>query len=147
MTLPTTQAEVLFDEAQAIMRRLPSNIGKAKLEGRLSANQLKALDRLAEIDRQLPQTSTQWREIMDRHRAQSAKEYAVRLDAYRQQQVAKLTAVGLAVGDKVQMHAPGFLLSPGRIYSGVVKIGKRGNVYVHTKAGNFCAFSNPWQKA
>ncbi len=56
-------------------------------------------------------------------------------------------AVPRACGDEpVQMHAPGFLLNPGRTYTGIVKVGKRGNVYVHTKAGNFCAFSNPWNK-
>lgn len=140
------QAEALFDEAQAIMRRLPANMGKAKLEGRLTASQLKALDRLHEIDRLLPNTSAQWLEIMDRRRAQSAMEYASRIDSYRAGQLAKLAAHGLEVGDKVQMHSPGFLLSAGRTYSGVVKVGKRGNVYVHTQQGNFCAFSNPWHK-
>jgi hypothetical protein len=38
--------QALFDEAQALMRRLPNNMGKAKQEGKLSKKQLEYLDRL-----------------------------------------------------------------------------------------------------
>lgn len=53
----------LYDEAQEIMRALPSNIGKAKEDGRLSKSQLEALDRLEEIERIFPSTSPEWQAI------------------------------------------------------------------------------------
>ncbi len=56
-------AEQLFDEAQALMRSLPSNIGKAKAAGRLTPRQTANLARLDEIEKILPQGSPEWQRI------------------------------------------------------------------------------------
>ena len=129
------------------MRKLPTNIGKAQQEGRLSAAQQKHLARLDEIEKRLPSTSAEWQAIWKERRAESVAKNQANVQSYAEGQIEKLKEIGLAVGDEVSMQAASMLPNvPGQLHQGTVKQGKRGNVYVHTNHGNFDVFRNPWRK-
>jgi N12 class adenine-specific DNA methylase len=146
--LPQEEAEALFDEAQALMRKLPADIGKARREGRLSAAQLRHLERLKEIERVIPPESPQWQAIYAARRAKTDAKDKANVAQSREENLAKLAQAGFSVGDRVQMFAPSMLPGMGGSkYEGVIQQGKRGNVYVRTTDGShYDVFTNPWQR-
>ncbi|MGB2976281.1 MAG: hypothetical protein WBD18_09615, partial [Phycisphaerae bacterium] len=130
------------------MRKLPGNIGKALQEGKLSANQKKLLAELDELEKRLPSTSQEHKEIMARHRKEYDEKKATTDAAERGESSKALAAAGLAEGDEMEMNLPilGGLGGVDR-YRGKIKVGKRGTIYVRTKSGEtYDLFKNPWRK-
>jgi hypothetical protein len=146
--LPDDEAEKLYNEAQSIMRRLPSNIGKARQEGRLSGNQIRSLERLSEIEKLLPPTSEQWQRIAKEHRAAYDARAAEAASARADEQSGELGRIGLRPGDHVYMVTPSVLPGvPGTRYDGVIKLAKDGTAYVAAKGQRLDPFRNRWTKA
>lgn len=142
--------EALFDEAQALMRKLPNNIGKAKQEGKLSKNQLKALDRLDEIEKLLPSTSPEWQRIYKERRAKSDAQYAENKKTFAAEQSKRLEESGYALGDQVEFFAPSMLgpFGGGKMYRGTIIQTPNGHIRVRDKSGKtYDFFKNPWRKA
>ncbi len=141
---PVTNEE-LFDEAQAIMGALPSNIGSAKTAGRLTVGQLAKLERLAEVERLLPPNGPEWQRIWKAHREKYDADLKVQRDEFGTTQRAKAEASGFKVGDRVSYYAPSFIpTAPGTKHSGVVKQSVNGMVYVSSRGARFDLFRNPW---
>lgn len=142
--------ETLFDEAQALMRKLPNNIGKAKQEGKLSKNQLKALDRLDEIEKLLPSTSPEWQRIYNERRAKSDAQHAENKKTFAAEQSKRLEESGYALGDQVEFFAPSMLgpFGGGQMYRGTIIQTPNGHIRVRDKSGKtYDFFKNPWRKA
>jgi len=140
-------AERLYNEAQAIMRRLPGNIGKAKRDGKLSARQLASLARLDEIEKVLPTTGPEWRRIMGEHRARIERQRAEHAATRAADERRRLAAAGLAEGDKVYAVLRSMLpYLGGRRLDGVVRIAKDGTAYVAAGRKRYDPFRNPWKK-
>ncbi len=138
-------AEQLFDEAQALMRSLPSNIGKAKAAGRLTPRQTANLARLDEIEKILPQGSPEWQRIWTAQRASYDERLAAQRAEFGEAQAAKAEAAGFRIGDRVSYFAPSWLPGvPGTKHGGKVKQSVSGGVYVASRGQRLDLFRNPW---
>lgn len=143
---PTAEQRANFERQQEIMRSLPSNIGKAKQEGKLSARQRDLLDELTRLERELPNTSAAWKAIYGEARATSdaerAKWKADRVAAARK----RIADAGFKEGQRVEFVATSFILGGGSTrYEGVIRVSPNGNVSVHTGSGALDLFRNPWR--
>ena len=136
-------AQALYDEARAIMGRLPRNIGRAKRLGRLSVRQLAALDRLYEIEEALPPMGEEWKACQAAHYAAAMERYRAEVAEVEAAQRAQLERIGLAVGARVFTVLPGpFPWMAGRRIEGTVRMDKSGAAYVQAGRQRLCPFSN-----
>jgi hypothetical protein len=145
---PVAEPKALFDEAQAIMRTLPQNMGRIlQRGGKYTAAQQAKLDRLAEIDKLLPQTSPEWSRLMAEARGVRDANLTATRAAHGQQQAARAQEAGFAVGDKVSYHAASGLPGVrGTTHEGVVRQSADGTIYVSSGGKRLDLFRNPWNK-
>jgi hypothetical protein len=145
----------LYDEAQSLIRKLPSNVGKAKQEGKLSKPQLEHIARLDEIEKIMPSTSPEWKAQHERGRANWERDNAAQIKATSDAETQKMREKGYELGDKVSFFVPPlFPGAPMTHYEGTVSQNKSGQVVVKARnkmspnAGtkNLDLFRNPWKK-
>jgi P-loop containing NTP hydrolase pore-1/C-terminal domain on Strawberry notch homologue/Large polyvalent protein associated domain 38/ddrB-like ParB superfamily domain len=142
------EAKALFDEAQSIMRSLPSNMGKILQNGgKYTPAQQAKLDRLAAIDRLLPQGSDEWNRIMGGSRAARDEIVAAQRAAHGQEQLRQAQEAGFNIGDKVSFRSRSFLPHiPGALHEGVIRQSIDGTIYVASDGKRLGLLENPWQK-
>ena len=123
--------EQLYDEQQALLRKLPNDIGKAKREGTLTAAQKQHLARVDEIEKLLPTDSKRYRDIYNRRVAERDAKIKAESDDRRKEALRKLEAAGFKEGDDVYQIARHPLNPAASLrINGTVKIGKDGVAYV-----------------